>query len=846
MIGFRPPFALILARRNLRAGSRHHVPIAAAIALGVGAVVAIGAAADTARRAIAGDAKSLLAADLELRSTAPLSNAGAAAVGRLASQGARVTRVAELMAMAVVPGRSVLVELKAVEGGYPFYGRVETEPDRALASWLTAGPPLGAVVHEAFLIRLGLSLGDRFRLGEAEFTAVALLRAEPDRTAGAFSLGPRVLIAREALDLTGLVRPGSRVRYRALIALPPDAEPADRVRDAVREELAAEPVQITAYADAQPRLRRSLDRVGAYLGLVGVTALLLGGVGVAGSARALVADRWRTIALLKCVGADARTVAWATLAELAALGLAGGVLGAGLGALGQRALTAAASAFAGITLTAPISPWPYAQGALVGGLAGVGFSLGPLSSAARAPAAAVLRHEAAPLGVSWLASWRLAAIGLSAAFGLGWWQTRSLGLAALYLAGLAAAAAVLAAAAWCLARLTRALPTPSSFAWRRGVGALTRPGAHTAAAMVSIGLGVTAVAAVGFVDRAIRAELTEHVPRDAPTLFFIDIQPDQRDGFTALADARGIPAEVVPVARGRLRATGDQPATSGSESGGESDARWYLTREYVVTARADLPRGNTVVEGRWWDGGASTASSEVRVSVERELAHRLGIGVGAMIGLDIHGTSLDARVTSLRSVDWDNRGLNFFLLLSPGALDDMPVTYVAAVRAATGEQVAMQQAVVEAFPNVTAIPIGEVLASVERVVERVSFAVRGVAVLVAVAGFVVLGGALAAARAARLRDAMLLKTIGAGRPAMLRALAVEFGLVGAASGLLGTGLAAALSWMVARWVLEVPWVWAADLAIIGPAASMTGTMAVGLSGTYRLLGKRPFAVLRGD
>lgn len=842
----RFPFALILARRNLRAGSRHHLPIVAAIALGVGAVVAIGAAADGARRAIAGEARSLLAADLELRSTNPLSEPAGAAVDRLVSRGARATTVAELMAMAVTPRQSVLVELKAIEDAYPFYGRVVTEPDRPLGTWLRGGPPFAAVVHEALLIRLGMSLGDRFTLGDAEFVAAAVLRAEPDRTAGAFSLGPRVLIGREALDHTALVRPGSRVRYRTLVALPIDAEPAERVRDALRAELANEPVQVAAFSDAQPRLRRSLDRVGVYLGLVGVTALLLGGVGVAGSARALLAERWRTIALLKCVGADARTVAWATLGELAVVGLGGGLLGAALGAIGQRALTVAAGAFASIPLDGPMNPWPYVQGTMVGVLTGVVFSLGPLLAAARAPAAAVLRHEAVPLRASPRAAWRVMTGGLVAAGALAWWQARSPAIAAMYVGGLAAAAAVLAGAAWGLGRLVRLLRPPGSFAWRRGLGALARPGAHTTAAMLSIGLGVTAVLAVGFVERAIRAELTEHVPRDAPSLFFIDVQPDQRDAFAALLTSHGAPAEVVPVARARLRVVGGRPVSSESPPDRESDSRWYLTREYVVTARPDLPRGNEVIAGSWWDAPSEGAQTEARVSVEQELAQRLGIGVGSTVVVDVQGIPLEARVSSLRSVDWDTRALNFFLIFSPGALEDVPTTYLAAARVPAAAEVAVQQAVVAALPNVTAIPIGEVLASLARVVERVSVAVRAVALLVAAAGFIVLGGALAAARAARLREAMIFKTVGAGRPAMLRALAVEFGALGAASGVLGVMLAAALAWAIARWLLDVPWVWAPDLALTGVALTVAGTIAVGVAGTYRLLGKRPFAVLRGE
>jgi putative ABC transport system permease protein len=328
-------FAVKMARRNLRAGSRQHAPIVAAIALGVGAVVAIGAATDHARRAIAREAKSLLAADVELRSTRASSPTTQAAVDRLTTRGARVTHVTELIAMATTPRQSVLVELRAVESAYPFYGEVETTPIRPLGQSLAGGPPYGAVVQEALLVRLGLSVGDRFRLGDAEFVIAATLRAAPDHSVGAFSLGPRVLIARDALEHTALVRPGSRVRYRTLVALPPDGASAEGVRDALRAELTDEPIQVTAFTDGQPQLRRSLERLSVYLGLVGVTALLLGGIGVAGSAHALLVERWRTLALLRCLGADSRTVVWTTLSELAVLGLAGGLLGVALGAIGH-------------------------------------------------------------------------------------------------------------------------------------------------------------------------------------------------------------------------------------------------------------------------------------------------------------------------------------------------------------------------------------------------------------------------------------------------------------------------------------------------------------------------------
>jgi putative ABC transport system permease protein len=238
--------------------------------------------------------------------------------------------------------------------------------------------------------------------------------------------------------------------------------------------------------------------------------------------------------------------------------------------------------------------------------------------------------------------------------------------------------------------------------------------------------------------------------------------------------------------------------------------------------------------------------SGAMVSVEQEAAQRLGIGVGSTVVFDIQGVPLEARVASVRSVDWDTRGLNFYMMFSPAALDGAPITYVGAAKAARSEESALQQAVVDAFPNVTAIPVSDVLASAERVVRRAASAARGVALLVAAVGFVVLGGALAASREARLREAMLLKTLGASRGAVARALAVEFGLLGSAAGLIGGALASALSWSITRWLLELPWIWAPGYVLAATVLAAAGTIGVGLASTYRLLGRRPFPVLRGE
>jgi len=837
----RPPFALRMAMRDLGAGSRHFVAVLAAIGLGVGAVIAVGTTADSVRQTVAREARSLLAADVEIKSSRALSALAVSVVDTLPPRGVAVTRVTELIAMAASPRASLLVELKAVDGGYPFYGRLETEPDDALAG-LGSGPPHGAVVQEAFLIRTGLRPGDQFTIGRAEFVATAVLRGEPDRAAGAFSLGPRVLIARSALDATGFIQPGSRVRYRVLLRAP-EGMGAEALRDELRAALADEPVEVTAYPDAQPQLRRSLDRLATYLGLVGLTALLIGGVGVAGSIRAHLAEHWQTIALLKCLGARSAVILRVYLLETIALGAGGSLVGAVIGTASHLVLRGVAASMVGLDLGAVPSPWPYVRGLAIGVTAALLFALWPLLQVARQSPASIFRREVAPSPNTRRASWAVGVVlglGLS---GLAWWQAGAWTMAALFVGAVAVSVTLLGGAAWAVARVARAAPPPRRVAWRRGVASLYRPGARTTAIVVSIGVGVMVVLAVTLVEHAVRAELVGQLPVDAPSVFFIDIQPDQREAFASLLAARSVAVDLTPVVRSRLVSINGAAIGSEGPPGTKPEDRWYFTREYVLTFRGELPRDNLVVAGTWWN---QLPTAEASVSVEQDAARHLGVGVGSTMVFDVQGVPVTARVANLRSVDWNNRSTNFYVIFAPGVIETAPVTYVGAARLPAADEVPLLQAVVAAFPNVTAIQVRDILASAARVIDRMTLAIRAVAAFTVLAGVVVLAGALAATREARLREAMIFKALGATRRAIARAFAIEFAVLGAVAGIVGTVLAVALAWAVLRFILEIPWRWDPVPCAAAIALTAAGTVAVGVASTHRLIGRRPFPVLRGD
>jgi putative ABC transport system permease protein len=830
-------WALRLAWREARGAGRHMAYLGACVAVGVAALVGVGAFDASLERALLRSARSLVAADVEIRSTQPLSPGAEARLGALAREGVEVTRVRELAAMARTgaSGPSLLVELKVVEPGYPFYGRLVTAPDLPLVGLVGAGR---ALVHESLLSRLGLRPGDRLRVGEADLRISGVILEEPDRAVGLFSLGPRVLIAAEDLDRTGLVRPGSRVRYRTLLRLP-EGRPAETLRDALARELPDPGVRIAAFTEAQPGLRRFWRQVRTYLGLTGLVALMVGGIGVAVSVSAFVGSRVFTIAVLRCLGAGWQDVLAAYLLQTALLGLGGSLLGAALGLFLQPVLTPA------LARLVPLAVEPgWSAGAVGSGLAmGLGvtllFALWPLLQIRRVPPAAILRSQVDPVPVGprpWLAALPVAA-GLGA---LALWQAGAWKAGGLFLGGLAGALGLLALVARGLVALARRTRWRYP-AWRHGVAGLYRPGGHAMAVLVSLGLAVMLVVTVALLGRSVRVELGLRGLETAPAFFFIDIQPDQAAPLARLvADLAGGAPELVPVVRSRLAAIDGAPVTR--DGRGRDGEAWYLTREYVLTWAAAPPGRNTVVAGRWWT--PEEAAREPLVSVEEEIARSLGVGLGGTLTFDVQGWPVTARVASLRRVEWQSLGSNFFVIFSPGALDGAPMTYLATARVGPQDEGRVQSAVARAFPNVTAIPVREVLARVAGVVDQIASALGLVAGFSVATGLVVMAGALGVTRSRRLYESVLLRTLGATRGAVTRIFAVEYALLGGAAGLAGTALAAALAWAVLRFALDARWTWQPGTLALGVASAVGLALAVGCLATRRLLGQEPLRVLR--
>lgn len=898
----RLPISFLMAWREIRGSWRQFVFFLACLAVGVGAVVGIELFATNVESLILRDARSLLGGDLEIRAAHQLSESGRETLDSLRERNVEVTHVRELVGMAAVPMEdrsqpldddcpspctlsqrerefdaqaTQLVELKAVEERYPLYGRVEMTPQQPLHSSLArldcpSRPCFGALVQESLLISLGLQLHDHVKIGQAWFAVTGMLVKEPDRVASAFSLGPRVLISSQALHATDLVKPGSRMRERYLLRVP-ESLALGPLRGELQGRLGSEGAGVSSYRDAQPRIRRFLDQLTTYLGLIGLTSLFVGGIGIACTIHGFMRRKLTTVAILKTLGADAGLLVRMYLLQSLFMGLLGSLGGVVLGVGLQRLLPVLLGELIPVVVTSQITVLPLVKGLLVGVLTAFCFTIWPLLAIKEIPPALVFRRDVEPRRAPAGSRWKLIRdsligvardphrLGTAVMMGCGLtvlatWQARSLTLGALFIVAFCAAVLLLQAGVWALLHGLGKLPRPRSFVIRQALGNVQRPGNFTRGMAVAIGVGVMVIVTIALVKSSLLVALGERIPEDAPTFFFIDIQPDQRAAFEEIVEreAAQAPYRLTPVVRARLRAI-DGRVIDPEEHKGKKNG-WYFTREYALTALSTLPRDNTVAKGTWWaadlpeenETDLLRQAAPVRVSIEDKAAANLGVDVGSTIEFVVQGTPLRALVQSTRKVDWGSFSMNFFMILSPGALDGAPMTYIAAAKVETAEELPLQHALVRALPNVTAIKVGDVLANVARLLEQLAWAIQGIALLSMVSGAVVMTAAVSSTRFRRLYESAILKAIGGTRRVVVVSFALEFALIGGLAGLIGVGLASVLSWAILHFFLDLAWTIQPLVLGWGVLATVGLAVAVGLLSTFRILGEPPLAVLRQE
>ncbi len=886
-------FLFNMAWRETRGAWRHFVYFLLCIAIGVGALTGVSLFSTQVERVVHKEARGLLGGDLEIRLSRLLSPTGQSVLDKLSERGITLTHVSELVAMAARMESSgsgqptQIIELKAVETQYPLYGTLRLEPQSALSELLNAQnrqcptrPCYGVLVQESLLIRMGLTIGARLRIGQAQFIITGVLRTEPDRMANAFSLGPRVLVSREGLHAAELIKVGSRIRERYLLKLPSTVRPEPLLYE-LRGLLASDSARVSSYRDAQPQLKQSLEQLTRYIGLIGLTALFLGGLGVATSVHAFVREKLHTIAILKTIGADSHAIIRTYGFQAMLLGLLGSLIGLALGILLHQGLPRVIASMMASDLLDQlgymndglgISIGPLAKGLALGVLSTLLFTLWPLLTIRDVKPARIFRREVVPLAPSgsqkttrWWKRWRemdqiKACASLVIGSGLALlsvWQANSWGVGLLFILAFAMAVLLLGAAARGGLVLLRKAPRPGLLILRQALGNVVRPGSQAVSITIAIGIAVMIITTVSLVEQALLEQVGANRPKDTPSFFFIDIQPDQADGIMALLrqHSRDPNPKLTPLVRSRFSAVNGEPvkfdAMSEEEEQREKSTpkedrrkKWYLTREYVLTFLQDLPKDNRIVQGEWWK--PRQVFPTPLISIEEDAAKQLGLTVGDSLELDIQGTPITGEISSIRQVDWENFSTNFYMIFSPGSLDGAPHTYVATVHVSPSEEIALQQAVVSSFPNVTAINMGDVFANFSRVLDRLSLAIRAVALFCILSGGLVMAAALAATRYRRLYESVILKALGATRSVVVRSFAAEYALLGTLAGLLGCAMASALSWGVLESIFELSWSLQPAVLATGFIATIALTMLVGFLGTYRLLGQPPLAVLRQE
>ena len=844
----RPGLYLRSLVRETRGARGRLTFFAACLSVGVAAVVAVSGLADGLDGGIRAEARKLLAADLVIRGRQPLPPAvDAALAARPGLEIARTKQLATLVAAPAggdEPGASLLVQLKAVEGGYPFYGELRLEPDRPLAELLDGDR--GVVAAPELLRRLGLEVGDTLLVGGQPFSISGRVTAEPDRVGVGPSVGPRLLISGAGLARTDLERFGSRVNRRTLLRLEGEAPP--EALAALRDEISARLGEngawsVESYADALPSLRDGLDRLERYLGLVALLSLLLGGLGVAQTTRAWLADRMPAVAVMRCLGMRPREVVALHLITATALGLVGSLTGA---AAGLGVLAVLPGMLADLLPTGALRVWqPLAvlRGLGLGLTVALLFTIGPLDAIRRVPPLKVLRRDVEPvLPPRWLRA-LLAAVVAGGVALTAVAQSGSLRDGLLFTVSLAVAGGVLSLLTLGATKAAGRLGSAARPVWlRHGLKALGRPGAATVGAAVALGIGVLLVLGVRLVERGLSDELRAELPTEAPTAFFIDIQPDQWPPVKRLLLEQGAERlDSVPVVTARLASIDGTPVAELAAGEGYSDRRWALTREQRLTYGEELPEDNRVTAGALWNDPQVD-----EISVEEEFAAEIGVGLGSRLAFDVQGVPVELVVTSLRTVDWRTFGINFFFVVEPGVLDEAPHYRLATAQLPADRETAIQDRLAAEHPNVLLLRIREVLEKVAAIFARLAAAVSWLGGFTVAAGGVILAGAVSAAAARRGREIALLKTLGMTRRQVVARFAVEYAVVGAIAGLVGAVGANVLAWAVLTKGFEMSWSPRPATTAVAVLLAVALTAATAIGAGWGALQRRPLAALKAE
>ena len=838
---------LRFALREMRSGLRGFYVFIACIALGAMAIAGVSSLAASLSDGLSREGRVILGGDLAF--TLITRQANEQELKFLHDHG-DVSTAATLRAMArTQDGRATLVEVKAVDDAYPLFGAAVLDPRQNLdAALAEQNGVYGAAIDTTLAERFSLKPGDALTVGEAHLIVRAVLTSEPDKLAGGLGFGPRLLVSRAALDASRLVQPGSLVRWHYRLRLPANARSEADVRAAANDARVALPQagwEVRTRSNASPQLQRNVERFTQFLPIVGLPALLVGGVGVGNAVKSHLDRRRESIATLKALGASGRTVFAVYLTQVMILVAIGGAIGMALGAILPFGVAAAFRAILPLPLEPAVHIGELFLALVYGMLTALVFALWPLGRAHDVAVGALFRDMVTPralrprpvyIVMTVVAAGVLAAMAVLLAY-----DQR---VAVIYVGAAAAVFLLLRLVALVVMAIARRAPHARSTALRMAVANIHRPSALTPTVVLSLGLGIALLVTVVEIDANLRNQFAHELPQRAPSFYFLDIPSADAQQFAEFVQSRapGAAVEDVPMLRGRIIAAG---GTAAERIKPKDEAAWVLQSDRGITYANAVPEGSRLVAGEWWK---PDYDGPPLVSFEKGIADGLGLKLGDQVTVNVLGRNITAKIANLRQLDWQSLSINFVMVFSPNTFRGAPHTHLATLRFADGgssaEEGAVLRAVAERYPTVTTVRVKDALDAIGALVSQLLVAIRGASAITLVAAALVLGGALAAGHRHRVYDAVILKTLGATRARLIAAYAIEYGLLGLATALFGVLSGSLAAWLIVVELMHIGFTWLPAPALASAAAAVVVTVVLGLAGTWSALGQKPAPVLR--
>ncbi|MFC5386921.1 ABC transporter permease [Aquamicrobium segne] len=838
--------ALRFSLREMRGGLSGFAIFLACIALGVAAIGGVNSLARSISDGVAAQGQPLLGGDVRFRLNQREANE--AELAFLRSHG-KVTHSANMRSMARLADGSdqALVEVKAVDNAYPLYGVLEVQPALPHEDLLgEKADRFGAAAPELLFERLGLKIGDTLQLGNAHFELRAKLNSEPDAVSEGFGFAPRLLVSMEGLRASGLVVAGSLVEHSYKLRLEPDASTTrlEQVEAQARTDFPQAGWSIRSRTNAAPALSANIERFSQFLTLVGLTSLVVGGVGVANAVRSYLDGKRGVIASFKSLGASDGFVFSVYLIQILLIAALGIAIGLVLATLIPFAAASALQAIIPVPAEAGIYPAALALAATFGFLVTLAFAILPLGRARDVPATALFRElglnaEGRPRPV-YSAIALFIALGLAALAILTAHDRR---IAIIFVGATILSFLVLRLVGLFVQFLARSAPRLNSTALRLAVGNIHRPGALTPSVVLALGLGLTLLVTLALIDTNLRRQISDSLPQMAPNFFFVDIQAANIDDFSTLIATQAPQGTLVkvPMLRGRVIALNGVDIR---ELEIPPAGAWVLRGDRGLTYEATQPDNVSLTGGTWWP---QDYSGEPLVSFSAKEAQELGLAIGDTVTVNVLGRNITARIANFRQVQWETLGINFVMVFSPNTFAGAPHSWLATLSDTTAsatDDAHILNAVTRAFPAVTSVRVKDALDIVNQLVRDLGAAIRAAAGLALISSVLVLAGALAAGNRARIHDAVVLKTLGATRRTLILAYMLEYMLLGLATAIFALAAGGVASWYIITHIMNLPSQFSIEVALAAILLSLVLTIGMGLAGTWRVLGHKAAPVLR--